>query len=55
MKGLIDGEKIADEILEELEKVESEPKLQIVLVGDSEASQTFVEEKLEAAEKIGFR
>ena len=43
---MIDGEKIADEILGELEKVEEEPQLEIILAGENEASVTFVEEKL---------
>ena len=52
---MIDGEKIADSILEELEKVKEQPHLKIVLLGENEASKTFVEEKMEAAERIDFK
>jgi len=52
---MIDGEKMSDRILSELEKEEVSPKLKIILVGDNEASKTFVDEKLEAAERIGFQ
>ncbi|WP_414837758.1 bifunctional 5,10-methylenetetrahydrofolate dehydrogenase/5,10-methenyltetrahydrofolate cyclohydrolase [Candidatus Nanosalina sp. VS9-1] len=52
---MIDGEKIADNILEQLEKTDESPHLKIVLVGDNEASKTFVEEKMEAAERIDFK
>ncbi len=51
----IDGEKISEEILSELEEVEESPKLKIILAGDNEGSKKFVEEKLEAAERIGFQ
>ena len=50
----ISGEEIAGEILAELEKTEASPKLGIILVGDKEPSRTFVQEKIETAEKIGF-
>jgi len=52
---MIDGEEIAEEILSELEKVDASPKLKIILVGENQASKTFVEEKIEAAERIGFQ
>ncbi|PSH01003.1 MAG: bifunctional methylenetetrahydrofolate dehydrogenase/methenyltetrahydrofolate cyclohydrolase, partial [Nanohaloarchaea archaeon SW_7_46_7] len=52
---MIDGEEIAEEILSDLEKVDASPKLKIILVGENEASKTFVEEKMEAAERIGFQ
>ncbi|WEL20063.1 bifunctional 5,10-methylenetetrahydrofolate dehydrogenase/5,10-methenyltetrahydrofolate cyclohydrolase [Candidatus Nanohalococcus occultus] len=54
MKGKIDGGKIAAEIEKELEKTDRKPRLEIVLVGDHEASRTFVNEKLELAQKINF-
>jgi methylenetetrahydrofolate dehydrogenase (NADP+)/methenyltetrahydrofolate cyclohydrolase len=54
MKGKINGEKIADRIENELETDET-PELEIILVGDSEASRTFVQKKLEAASRLGFR
>ncbi|AOV94426.1 hypothetical protein AQV86_00700 [Nanohaloarchaea archaeon SG9] len=52
---MIDGEEIAEELLSELEKVDASPKLRIILVGENQASKTFVDEKIEAAERIGFR
>lgn len=52
---MIYGEKMAEKILEELEETESEPRLEIILVGENEASETFIEEKMEAAERIGFK
>lgn len=55
MNNMIDGERIAEDMLEQLEDVEESPKLEIILVGENEASEQFVEEKLEACEKVGFR
>ena len=52
---MIDGEKISEQILLELEEKDVSPYLKIILVGDDEASKTFVDEKLEAAERIGFQ
>lgn len=52
---MIDGEKISEQILSELEYTDVSPYLKIILVGDDEASKTFIEEKLEAAERIGFQ
>ena len=51
----INGEKISEKILSELEEVDASPKLKIILAGENEASKTFVEEKIEAAERIGFQ
>ena len=51
----INGEKISEKILSELEEVEVSPKLKIILAGENEASKTFVDEKIEAAERIGFQ
>lgn len=55
MKGTVDGERIAEDILQRLEEVEEEPSLEIILVGENEASHIFVDEKLEACERIGFK
>jgi len=52
---MIDGEKVSEKILSELEKEDVSPKLDIIFVGDNEASETFIEEKREAAERIGFQ
>ena len=55
---LIDGKKLADEVLLALQdKIAQEnvkPHLIIVLVGDNEASQIYVRNKLKAAEKVGI-
>lgn len=51
----INGEKISEKILSELEEVKVSPKLKIILAGENEASKTFVDEKIEAAERIGFK
>ena len=55
MNGKIDGEKIGREIELELKKAGETPKLHIILVGKREASQTFVDQKLKAAERVGFK
>lgn len=52
--GTINGKKIADRIEERLSGLSITPRLEIILVGDNEASRTFVEEKIEAVERIGF-
>lgn len=55
---LIDGKKLAAEVLLALQdKIAQEnvkPHLVIVLVGDNEASQIYVRNKLKAAEKVGI-
>ena len=55
---LIDGKKLADEVLLALQdKIAQEnvkPHLVIILVGDNEASQIYVRNKLKAAEKVGI-
>jgi methylenetetrahydrofolate dehydrogenase (NADP+)/methenyltetrahydrofolate cyclohydrolase len=54
---IIDGKKIAGELLEELAKEIKEkglkPKLATVLVGENPASKTYVRNKVRACEKIG--
>lgn len=55
---LIDGKKIADEILEtlksEIELMHAKPCLAIVLVGNNESSKIYVRNKIKAAEKVGI-
>jgi len=51
---MIDGEGMAEDILRRLEDVEEVPRLEIILVGEKEASEKFVEKKVEACEKVGF-
>lgn len=55
---IIDGQKIADEILrdlkKEIEKKELKPCLGVILVGDNLASQLYVQKKEEAAQKVGI-
>ncbi len=55
---LIDGKKIADEILEtlksEIELTHAKPCLAIVLVGNDESSKIYVRNKIKAAEKVGI-
>lgn len=58
---MIDGKKIANEILEEVKQsVDSlvasgnrRPKLVAILVGEDPASKTYVNNKLKAAKKVG--
>jgi len=54
---IIDGNKTAERILEEVEREIKEKqltlKLAVVLVGDNEMSKTYIEKKREAAKKIG--
>jgi len=49
----IDGNKIAAEIEEQLE-TDVTPRLEIIQVGENAASETYVDEKLEACERVGF-
>ncbi|MCG8320175.1 MAG: bifunctional methylenetetrahydrofolate dehydrogenase/methenyltetrahydrofolate cyclohydrolase FolD [Cytophagales bacterium] len=63
MAQLIDGRKISNEILEEItnevQKIQSAggkvPHLAAVLVGDDGASLTYVNAKVRACEKVGFK
>jgi len=60
---LLDGKKtsadIKDELAQEIEKIKSEggivPHLAAVLVGEDGASETYVNAKVKACEKIGFK
>lgn len=54
MKGKINGQQIADEIIEELEEYSGKPSARILLVGDDAASETFVQQKKQLADRIGF-
>lgn len=54
MKGKIDGQQIADKIIEELEQYSGEPRGKVILVGDNPASETFVEQKRKLAEELDF-
>lgn len=49
----VDGKKIAAEIEEELES-DVCPRLEIIQVGDNPASETYIDEKLEACKRVGF-
>lgn len=52
----VDGDQIASEIEEELKaEAECAPKLEIILVGDNPASRTYIHEKLEACNRLGFK
>lgn len=55
---LIDGKKIADQILDSLEKEVDEKNLQpclaIVLIGDDPSSLLYIQKKEEAAQKVGI-
>lgn len=53
MTEFIDGNSIAREIEEELDS-DLNPRLEIIQVGDNRASETYVDEKLEACERLGF-
>lgn len=51
----IDGNKIAADIEDQLEsETDVTPRLEIIQVGDNPASETYVDEKLEACERAGF-
>ena len=56
---IIDGKKIANQILEDIKKdvikSEQKPKLAIILVGNDEASLIYVRNKQKAAEKVGMQ
>lgn len=59
---LLDGRKVADELLESLKKEVSElqnkqifPKLAVILVGDNPASLSYIKQKRKACEKTGIR
>ena len=55
MTEIIDGNAIASEIEAELKsETDVSPRLEIIQVGDNSASSTYVEEKLEAAKRVGF-
>lgn len=53
MTEFVDGQKIAEKVEEELDS-ELSPRLEIIQVGDNPASETYVDEKLEACERLGF-
>jgi len=56
---IIDGKKIADQILDDLEREikqnDLEPALAVILVGNNQASEIYVRLKEKTAEKIGVR
>ena len=56
---IIDGKKIANEILEDLQKKiarhKCKPALAVILIGKHPASQTYVMNKEKACNKIGVR
>lgn len=56
MPEIIDGEKIAEELMEDLEdrEIAGKPELQIVQVGENKASEVFIERKKEACRRLGF-
>lgn len=53
----VDGESIADELLldlkESINSIDDSPRLAIILVGENQASESFIEEKRAASERIG--
>ena len=55
---IIDGKKIAADILEKLKKevsaVSTKPKLAVVIVGQNPASEIYVSNKHRTAQEIGF-
>lgn len=51
----VDGNVIAADIEEELKsETDSAPHLEIIQVGDNPASNTYIDEKIEACERVGF-
>jgi len=55
MNNEITGQKIADKILGRLGDKNQKPCLEIILIGQNKASETFVKEKQVASQKIGFQ
>lgn len=62
MTHIVDGKKIADEILEnlrsrveELKRLKKKPFLAVVLVGDDKPSKTYVKKKEQVAKQIGVK
>ncbi len=59
MAQLIDGKKSADEIVEkiaaEVEKLDFQPGLAVIIVGEDDASQVYVRNKVLKAQKCGFK
>lgn len=59
MAGIINGRKIAKairlELKEQIESLDTKPGLGVILVGDNEASHTYVKLKEHAAEKVGIK
>lgn len=55
---IIDGKKLADKILKDIEQEIKEKqlrlKLAVVLVGDNEVSRTYIDKKKEACQKVGI-
>ncbi len=55
---ILDGKKLADNIIEELRtaslKLTKKPKLAVIIVGDNPASQIYVRNKQKTAQYIGF-
>lgn len=55
---ILDGKKLADNIIEELRKASlnltKKPKLAVIIVGDNPASQIYVRNKQKTAQYIGF-
>ncbi len=55
MTSKIDGNAIASEIEKELKtETDASPNLEIIQIGDKPTSDTYVDEKLEACERLGF-
>lgn len=54
MKGKINGYQVAERIIQGLEEYRGEPRAKILLVGDNPASETFVQQKKELADRVGF-
>jgi methylenetetrahydrofolate dehydrogenase (NADP+)/methenyltetrahydrofolate cyclohydrolase len=58
MTQILDGKKLADELLENLKikisKMSRPPKLTILQIGENDASKIYVRNKIRAAEKVGL-
>jgi methylenetetrahydrofolate dehydrogenase (NADP+) / methenyltetrahydrofolate cyclohydrolase len=55
---ILDGKKVAEQILDEIKsevsKLKNKPHLSIVLAGNNPASETYISAKLKACEKVGI-
>lgn len=52
---ILNGEKVVNQIKDELRNTEVSPKLSVIFVGDNNASRSFIQKKKEMCRELGFR